>query len=183
MDVFELFWRHAIRYCSLSHFFVALSSLRASQICVLGQEGGSQGMRRTGWERTVVAIWLWLGTSTACCAARILWSLCSLSQRPLSQWQLLQVSVLLCCSVLITNRTEPQSWTCKTFATLVFPTFKIMSLFFFSPLFLPDYYFKNNTAAAGFINMHTVQCKWLLRPPLGGWFNVAVMKAAQTVLD
>lgn len=69
MDVFELFWRHAISYCALSHFLVALSSLCASQVCVLGQEGGSQGMRRTGWERAVVAIWLWLGTRTVCCTA------------------------------------------------------------------------------------------------------------------
>ena len=111
MDVFELFWRHAIRYCSFSHFIVALSSLGASQVECPRASG-----REPEHEERRTLLYIWLRTKTVCCTAWILWSRCSLSQRPLSQLQLLQVPALLCYSVLITdNRTEPQYWTCKTF--------------------------------------------------------------------
>lgn len=106
MDVSEFLRRHTVRY--LSHLVLALSALGAAREGVLGQEGGSQGTRRTGGGKKCFSVCL-------CVSEAVLYSrdtvepLQSVTETSTTAW-LLQVSAWFWCPVLITDsRTEPQN--------------------------------------------------------------------------
>lgn len=144
-------------------------------------------MRRTGWGRKDSSIYLVEDWDCVLYSTDTWEPLQSVTQTPVTT----AAAAGFCSLVLFgpnyrqQNRASVVNLQNLCFRSLTISSFSNIenNVFFFFFPFLPDYCFKNNSAATGFINMHTVQCKWLLRPPLGRWFNVAVMKAAQTVLD
>lgn len=112
MDVFELFWRHAIS--SFSHFVVALSSLGASQLVCLGAKGREPGCEEDRMRKEGL---IYLVEDWGC----VLYSMDTLEPlQSVTETSITTAPAAGFCSVVLfssnyRHRTEPWYWTCKTF--------------------------------------------------------------------